>query len=339
MSVLITVYHPLFGVPSTVVSGSGTSVATPVVAVAMAEVYHLFDSTDMKEVVKLTKACAVSEPGLDGLGRADFSCITINDGSGWRLITSEEFDSLISPRQMRQMSFPGNTEVRASFALDDGVHRGGTANLGASLDGHFVDRAGLRTPLYQWPKSEVLFGFTENGISFGWNKGNFTFAFGGRQTDGNFFGLKNSIYEEGYAVDADLCLPRTLRSKELSLLNSFCLHASKEYVSGTGLLDKADGLSLGFSLKSRIASFRVGEYDANFGFRYGTYRFDGGDADTAFGHLKIEESPWNQEVGVGASFAGKTLGKSSSLSIGMEVDKTGGKSSRFSAGVTFKVHL
>jgi len=318
------------------ISGSGTSVATPVVAVAMAEVYHLFDLTDMKDVVKLTKVCAVPEPGLDGLGRADFGCITMNDGDGWRLITGSELSGLINPRQMQQMSFPGNTEVRATFALDDSVHRGGEVNLGTSLDGRFVGRAGLRASLVQWPKSEsLLFGLSDNGISFGWKKGDFIFAFGGRQTDGNFFGLKNPIYEEGHAIDASLCLPGTFRGDGLNLSNIFCAHASKEYVSGTSLLDKADGLSLGFSLKSDVASFRVGENDAKLGFSYGTYRFEGGDAETAFGRLNIDQSPWNQEVSFGASFTGK----SSSLSVGMEVNKTGGEESRFSAGATFKVHF
>ena len=98
--------------------GSGTSIAAPTVAAALASVHAVFTSTSGIELIKLAKACAIATDGLDGLGRADFTCMTVADPQGgWRLLTRDEFSALHSPSpgMMNTLNLPGNTVVSASF--------------------------------------------------------------------------------------------------------------------------------------------------------------------------------------------------------------------------------
>ena len=110
---------------------SGTSVSAPQVASALASVLAVFPDTASTELVRLAKACAVPELALEGLGRADFTCMTVMDESGeWRVVGVDES---ISPMAMQGMRFPGQTSVRGTFENADGED----INLGLTSLGMF----------------------------------------------------------------------------------------------------------------------------------------------------------------------------------------------------------
>ena len=68
---------------------------------ALASVLSVFPHLSGKDLIRLAKACAKQPPGLlNGLGVADFNCMTKEEGGRRRLITRAELDALITDENM-----------------------------------------------------------------------------------------------------------------------------------------------------------------------------------------------------------------------------------------------
>ena len=115
----------------------GTSAATPQVAAALGTVLALFPDTSRQNLIQLARVCAVSEPRLAGLGRADFTCMTVMDDSGeWRVVG---VDDVISPVAMQSLRFPGQASMSGTFENANG----GDVTLGLSTLGLFRFTTGV----------------------------------------------------------------------------------------------------------------------------------------------------------------------------------------------------
>ena len=106
---------------------AGTSFSTPNVAIALASVLAVFPDLSGIELVKLAKACAKPVDTIpDGIGIADFTCMTKEEGGRRRLITRAELNALITPEAMKKVYESANrvrpAAVRA-VAADEAVHK------------------------------------------------------------------------------------------------------------------------------------------------------------------------------------------------------------------------
>ena len=104
------------------VTFSGTSTAVQLVGAALASVWSVFPSTPPSQLLRLAKNCAKPEPGLNGLGLADFTCMTVPSGTGFRIVTQAELNSCIARKggcltsnSLNALAFPGDTSIEADI--------------------------------------------------------------------------------------------------------------------------------------------------------------------------------------------------------------------------------
>ena len=283
----------------------GTSYSAPTVASALASVLALYPDTTGVDLIKLAKTCAVPESTLpSGLGRADFGCMTIMDENGqWRAVTQGELNNLISPSQMRRMTFPGRTRVTGRFALISRNTPGkATIQLGYTSPGIFKYHSGVpvitdksKTGLYP-----IMAGDTANhalGFGYASEDGMFTHVTHGRRTD--FFGLNRAYgYTGGPAVDIDI-----------GHHNAFARFSWRQS-NGRFLVQEAEGTALGLTARKDISLSR----EMTLRIRANMDRFIGGSANTPFGKVSIGNSGWNKEVEASVSII---LDEASSLSVSL----------------------
>ena len=276
-----------------VVSMSGTSASAPHVASALASVLAVFPETTPQNLVRLAKACAIPTPSLPGgVGRADFTCMTVMDGSGeWRVVSSEEFAGLlISPNRMNAMVFPGDARVTGSF-----VGRSGrTVELGTSLRGVYGFSAGIPgNAMRETGFFPVLVADNGNpAVGGGYMSSDGMFLSAAMGDRDGFFGLGG--YSGTRSVDAEI--------GHRNLYARF----SRQW-SSAPLIRAVRGDSMGLTAEY---SFAVGETAVNLAGHMD--RFAGGRADTVFGAVDINGSAWNHSLSLSVDHA---LSDASSLSF------------------------
>ena len=160
--------------------GSGTSFSAPNVALGLASAVAVAPNTQTEAFVRMLKACAKQEPQLDGLGRVDFTCMTIADSTGgWRLITQDEFSALLYPGMMNSFDVPGTMLVSASFRRDGLV--GGGVSLGTTRFGQFNSSYNYSAGI---PSEEVVAQTGFSPILVDLDNGNL--SIGGRYSESKF---------------------------------------------------------------------------------------------------------------------------------------------------------
>ena len=266
--------------PVGTVSVSGTSYSAPNVASALASVLAVFPETKGTDLIRLAKACARAEPGLSGLGRADFSCLTTMDENGeWRVVG---VGAIVAPAAMNRLSFPGEARIGGSFTGSGGV----PITLATVRPGLFAATgfsAGLPAGAPAAPDASGFFpvvlksaGADAFGGGYATEDGFFAAAAYGRRR--GFFGLDGAFGWDGaHALDADM-----------GHRNVF-LRLSRQWSAGR-LVRAARGTALGLTAhkRFRLAPAVALELSAT------ADRFLGGSAETVFGPVSIAGSDWNE---------------------------------------------
>ena len=282
------IYAPFrYRVPGTSEPIYGTSFSAPNVAMALASVLAYFPNTSGEDLIRLAKTCANNSPNLTGLGVADFTCMTKLDARGeWRLVSDDAFAQLTSPAEINSLGFPGAAEVAGNFETARENTR--TVRLAAYRPAlfHATDfSAGVPQNAYSgetgiFPIAAAGEGAETIGSGIGLEGGYFAAAAYGQSN--NFFGLTPEL---GYGTSNKL---------DVSLgHDSLFLRATYADSEGTGdLLHSAHGTALGVSARQKIQLTPAVRLDASLH----ADRFAGGSADTAFGKIKIGESPWNRHA-------------------------------------------
>ena len=259
------------------VSVSGTSYSTPNVASALASVLAVFPETKGADLIRLAKACARAEPGLSGLGRADFSCMTEMDENGeWRVVG---VGAIVAPAAMNRLSFPGEARIGGSFTGGGGVPIAlATVRPGLFAASGFSAGLPAGAPTAPGFFPVVLEGAGADAFGGGYatQGGFFAAAAYGRRR--GFFGLGGAFgYDGAHALDADM-----------GHRNVF-LRLSRQWSAGR-LVHAARGTALGLTARKRfrLAPAVALELSAT------ADRFLGGSAETVFGPVSIAGSGWNE---------------------------------------------
>ena len=263
----------------------------------------VFPDTDSPELIKLAKACAVAETGLVGLGRADFTCMTVmGDDGQWRVVG---VDDILSPMAMQRMRFPGQASMSGTFANSAGHE----VTLGLTSLGLFTFTPGVPVitedsvtgffPIALGEEDEYTLGIgyvTESGW-FG------RVAHGRRDA---FFGLgSTSGYRGSTAVDADVGH------------RSVFARMSWQKSDPTRTIHEAEGIAVGIGAQHDV--YQDGGF--TLGIAGNISKFLKGSADTAFGPISIGESQWNQEVSAKATYA---FQNDASFEVAIDRQKYGG---------------
>lgn len=266
--------------PVGTVSVSGTSYSAPNVASALASVLAVFPETKGTDLIRLAKACARAEPGLSGLGRADFSCMTAMDENGeWRVVG---VGAIVSPAAMNRLSFPGEARIGGSFTGSGGAPIA-LATVRPGLFAAVGFSAGLPPGAPAAPDASGFFpvvlesaGADAFGGGYATEDGFFAAAAYGRRR--GFFGLDGAFGWDGaHALDADM-----------GHRNVF-LRLSRQWAAGR-LVRAARGTALGLTARKR---FRLAPAVA-LELSTTADRFLGGSAETVFGPVSIAGSDWNE---------------------------------------------
>lgn len=272
-------YAP-YAFPVGTVSVSGTSYGAPNVASALASVLAVFPETKGADLIRLAKACARAEPGLSGLGRADFSCMTEMDENGeWRVVG---VGAIVSPAAMNRLSFPGEARIGGSFTGSGGAPIA-LATVRPGLFAASGFSAGLPAGVSAAPDASGFFpvalesaGADAFGGGYATEGGFFAAAAYGKRR--RFFGLDGAFGWDGaHALDADM-----------GHRNVF-LRLSRQWSAGR-LVRAARGTAFGLTARKRfrLASTVALELSAT------ADRFLGGSAETVFGPVSIAGSDWNE---------------------------------------------
>lgn len=280
----------------------GTSGSAPNVAMALTSVLAFFPETTGPDLIRLAKECANPEPGLSGLGVADFTCMTELGSRGeWRLISDAQFAGLISPATMSGLEFPGNATISGEFATGrEGAKPVRLAMTRPSAFGVGNFSAGIqKTPAEgvsgYFPIAVI--GEESGSIGGGYvaEEGFFAAAAVGR--DDGFFGLgRNNDYGLSSTVDVSV-----------GHRNLFVRASRQVNDGGDVFVNAAEGSAIGITAggKHEIAP------GLSMSAALHADRFIGGSAATAFGPVRIGRSPWSRraelafrrELGPNAAYA------------------------------------
>ena len=269
---------------------SGTSISAQLVGAALASVWSVFPNTPPSQLLRLAKNCAKPEPGLNGLGLADFTCMTVPSGTGFRIVTQAELSSCVASKGrcltsqgVNSLAFPGSTSIATNIGgLSFSRNKEGTFKTGNFTVG-IPHQMG--TSLLAKPWDVHLFGTgdaEEGSLGIVWENNKQMFvaaAFGVRE---EFFGLGS---EQGYTDIHSL-------DGKLGHENFFARVSYQEAKGDSPLLEEARGTAIGFTLQDE---FKLG-LDSTLQLVLATDRFTGGVANTVFGRLKMDESDWNETI-------------------------------------------
>ena len=268
----------------------GTSFSVQQVGAALASVWSVFPNTPPSQLLRLAKNCAKPMTGLNGLGLADFTCMTVPIGTGFRIVTQSELSSCITSKgrcltsnSLGSLAFPGDTSIQADIGgLGFSRNKEGTFKTGNFTVG-IPHQMG--TSLLAKPWSVHLFGTgdaEEGSLGIVWENNKQMFvaaAFGVRE---EFFGLGS---EQGYINVHSL-------DGKLGHENFFARVSYQEAQGDSPLLKEASGTAIGFTAQDE---FKLG-LDSTLRLVLATDRFTGGVANTVFGRLKMDESEWNKSI-------------------------------------------
>ena len=256
---------------------SGTSPSAPHVAAALASVLAAFPETTPQNLIRLAKACAIPTPSLPGgVGRADFTCMTtMSDNGEWRLVSAEKFAELVSPMRMNAMIFPGDARIMGTFV----GRTGKPVELGTSLRGAFSGASGI--PGFSPGRAAGFFPIVADGDpSIG----------GGYMTDGGLFAAVAMGDRDGF-FGLDWYSGTRAADMAIGYRHAYA-RFSRQWSADPPLIGSVRGDAVGLTAEY---SFGLG---AATGLRVAGHmdRFVGGRADTVFGAVDIEASPWNRSA-------------------------------------------
>ena len=278
-------YGPFeFAVPVFTANIQGTSLTAPFVAAGLASVLAVFPETSGEDLIRLAKACAVSEPGLpNGLGRFSLACMDNSEEFHLPKGTTVSEESTASV-QARATSFahafvatPLPGESTFTFTVE-GVP------LVREMGGHFDHRVGFL------PAETV----TEE------KKASFSLFFDrAHQVPGVRYG------SDAYFVAASLAqeVPHFMGNAGYTTSgvqvaagtnSAFLRYQSQEgHHDGGGVVSNVAGTGLGATLRHTFAT-PIGAVQPFLHLD----RFMGGEAETAQGSLVLRKSDWNSELGL-----------------------------------------
>ena len=262
----------------------GTSLTAPFIAAGLASVLAVFPETSGEDLIRLAKACAVSEPGLpNGLGRFSLACMDNSEEFHLPKGTTVSEESTASV-QARATSFahafvatPLPGESTFTFTVE-GVP------LVREMGGHFDHRVGFL------PAETV----TEE------KKASFSLFFDrAHQVPGVRYG------SDAYFVAASLAqeVPHFMGNAGYTTSgvqvaagtnSAFLRYQSQEgHHDGGGVVSNVAGTGLGATLRHTFAT-PIGAVQPFLHLD----RFMGGEAETAQGSLVLRKSDWNSELGL-----------------------------------------
>ena len=312
----------LYAAFRTAARGSGTSFSVQSVAAAFVSVLSVFPDTASTELIKLAKVCAVVEPQLDGIGRADFTCMTVADQQGgWRLLTEGEFSALHSPSpgMMNSLKLPGTTRLSASFgkAGAKGGIKLGTTSFGL-FGSSYAYSAGI-------PSEKVVAQTGLSPILVNLDDGNF--SIGGRYSEGNlFFASAYTERSSCFGISEGYDWAESLNA-EFGHENFF-VRVSKEECGGD-LIHLLQGTALGITMQKHF-HFE----GANLRFSFEGDRFLGGHVETAFGDFNVQESRgWNKRADISVD-SRVTKTATFSAGVGVEFLGSGKRLNRLDSGLS-----
>ena len=259
----------------------GTSSSAPHVAAALASVLAVFPETTPQNLIRLAKACAIPTPSLPGgVGRADFACMTtMSDNGEWRLVSAEKFAELVSPMRMNAMIFPGDARIMGTFV----GRTGKPVELGTSSRGAFSGASGI--PGFSPGRTAGFFPIVADG-------GGDPSIGGGYMTDGGLFAAVAMGDRDGF-FGLDWYSGTRAADMAIGYRHAYA-RFSRQWSADPPLIGLVRGDAVGLTAEY---SFGLG---AATGLRVAGHmdRFVGGRADTVFGAVDIEESPWNRSATV-----------------------------------------
>ena len=315
----------------TTIQHAGTSFSVLTVEAALAAVWSVFPETSPLDLVKIAKNCAIPLDTLDGLGLADFTCMTRVEGDGFRLVSSEEFteciadgDECVSSSTVSGTSFPGAVSLGVTVGgVSLSSAKPGTFGLTGFSSGIPDEYGRYNTDLSIYGLTPFGAGSTDSGAfglvwqDDGWrdNEVFVAAAFGPRD---RFFGI-TSGYSDVISVDIE------------TGIKSFFVRVSHQTAKGVfgSFLQKAKGTAVGFTARKEIIFD-----DVTFTAMTEFDRFVGGVADTtAFGRLKMGKSGWNRKFSFGAS----TALADGTFNIGVVNERSGAGKETFTTYVSFEM--
>ena len=194
--------------PFSTLFGAGTSFSTPTVASALASVKAVYTLTTVRQLVQLAKLCAIPEPGLDGLGRADFTCMTVSDDAGGFALVSDSVGDLITtltPAQMNSLVLPGDSKVSGAFRLAGGTESVVFATaLHGTFGSAYSHHSGLSFDMPSDDGFSPMFADLHNGVSLGAQySGNGFFIASAYTERSDFFGITDG-YDDVTSFDLNV---------------------------------------------------------------------------------------------------------------------------------------
>ena len=302
-------YAPFVYTPVAGETVAGTSYSAPFVAAGLASVLAVFPQTPGKSLIRLAKACAVPEPGLNGLGRFSLACMDnspvfhLNKGT----TAAEETAATVQARSAVMETAFQNTALPGDSVFTMPVQG---VSLSRDLHGTFDYRAGLMPPELEpeEPEQFRLSYFHDKarkvpGFRFG-NRDLFLAA-SWAQNEPQFMGI------DGYRVESFNMAAGTG--------NAFVrLSEQRGEHTGRGVVSSVSGRAIGATVRRKFAT-PVGEAVPYLHLD----RFAGGEAETAFGTMALKGSAWNAELGLAVT---TPVGRGARLSFGVSAfDRASGE--------------
>ena len=272
------------GVSDPYFAAAGTSTTAPFVAAGLASVLAVFPETSGEDLIRLAKACAVSEPGLpNGLGRFSLACMDNSEEFHLPKGTTVSEESVASV-QARATSFahafaatPLPGESTFTFVVE-GVP------LVREMGGHFDHRVGFlpaETVTEEEKASFSLFldrAHRVPGVRYG---GDTLFVAASLAQEVPHFMGNAGYTTSGVQVAA-------------GTNSAFLRYQSQEgHHDGGGVVSNVAGTGLGATLRHTFAT-PIGAVQPFLHLD----RFMGGEAETAQGSLVLRKSDWNSELGL-----------------------------------------
>ena len=316
--------------------GSGTSFGSPRVAGALASVLAVFPNTTHQNLARMLKTSVRQVATLpNGLGVVDFTRLTTLDASGeWRLVdNSGEFNDAVAPLQLNHVTLPGNAEIKSKFAISPD---GEAVTFGTVLTGAFGRTVPNGLAESHGPGVRVVAGVGE-GLSFNFSQPNGDLYAGGlyeHEASNLFasagFGLRNDFFglDRRFNYESTLGYEANLGHRDLFF------RVSRQIAQGrkNGLIKTAEGTAIGFTARRSFDLSKGVRVDAALNLD----KFAGGEAQTVFGNVRMNESGWNRTLSVHLTHRPSPY---ATLSAGAEVFNPARGNDVFAAGVGLKVQF
>ena len=316
--------------------GSGTSFGSPRVAAALASVLAVFPNTTHQNLARMLKTSARKIATLpNGLGVVDFTRLTTLDASGeWRLVNNDgEFNDAVAPLQLNHVTLPGDAEITSDFAI---APDGEAVAFGTVLTGAFGRTVPNGLAESHGPGGRVVAGVGE-GFSFNFSQPNGDLYAGGlyeHEASKLFasagFGLRNDFF----GLDGRHNYERTLGYEANIGHRDLFFRISRQIAQGrkNGIIESAEGTAIGFTARRSLEFSKGVQVHAALNLD----KFAGGEAETVFGNLRMDESGWNRTLAVHLTHRPSPY---TTLSAGAEVFSPARGKDVFTAGVKLSLQF